>query len=237
MVRSRFLRHFTLIPLLFYSTFACYKIADSTEDALLAYPMPALTGVLAPLPDAAFEYCGELTGQAYDACVCGIPWQAVGMPSPQCGCGAPESDCFTGGRVLMVFFSVLVGAFAMGMAQPAVTAVGKARAAAYKVFEVIDRVPEIDCKAEGKCPKDGVLSPLVFQASSAFGVKCERHNVAPTDAVKTEPAAEVKVEVVHPGDKHSVTPASVSSSLKSALAGPDDHRQNGGDEESASGLG
>jgi len=48
------------------------------------------------------------------------------------------------GDVLTVFFSVVIGAMGLGQATPAVNAFSQARGAAPKVFEIIDRKPEID---------------------------------------------------------------------------------------------
>ncbi|KAJ3127622.1 Multidrug resistance protein 1 [Nowakowskiella sp. JEL0407] len=48
------------------------------------------------------------------------------------------------GDVLTVFFGIMIGAMSMMQAPPGVQALAKARAAAYKVFAVIERIPEID---------------------------------------------------------------------------------------------
>ncbi|KAA8497019.1 Multidrug resistance protein 1B [Porphyridium purpureum] len=50
----------------------------------------------------------------------------------------------TAGRVLTVFFSVVIGAMGLGQAAPAQTAFAAARGAAPRVFEMIERVPLID---------------------------------------------------------------------------------------------
>ncbi|RLN95263.1 hypothetical protein BBJ28_00026882, partial [Nothophytophthora sp. Chile5] len=49
------------------------------------------------------------------------------------------SDCYDGGRVVTVFFSVLLGAVAITQSAPNLQAVFSARAAAFDVFEVIKR--------------------------------------------------------------------------------------------------
>lgn len=51
----------------------------------------------------------------------------------------------TAGDVVTVFFSVLIGAFAIGQSAPAMNAISSARGAAPKVFDVIDRESQIDC--------------------------------------------------------------------------------------------
>eukprot|EP01132_Coremiostelium_polycephalum_P000417 gene417-527_t len=49
-----------------------------------------------------------------------------------------------GGDVLTVFFSVIMGAMALGQASPNVTAFANGRGAAYKIYEVLDRESKID---------------------------------------------------------------------------------------------
>ncbi|XP_014643710.1 PREDICTED: multidrug resistance protein 1 [Ceratotherium simum simum] len=48
------------------------------------------------------------------------------------------------GKVLTVFFSVLIGAFSVGQASPSIEAFANARGAAYEVFKIIDNKPSID---------------------------------------------------------------------------------------------
>lgn len=54
------------------------------------------------------------------------------------------------GEITATFFSVLMGSFGIGLVFPSVTAFTEARAAANKIYEVIERVPEIDVLADGK---------------------------------------------------------------------------------------
>ncbi|XP_015773938.1 PREDICTED: multidrug resistance protein 1-like [Acropora digitifera] len=69
-----------------------------------------------------------------------------------------------GGDLLIVFFSVLVGAMQLGQAGPNFTDVATARGAAYKVFQIIDRVPPIDSSST-----DGiVLDDKSFKGDVAF---------------------------------------------------------------------
>ena len=57
--------------------------------------------------------------------------------------------------LLIVFFSVLMGAMNVGQATPYVEAFSIARGAAGMVYEIIERVPEIDSMSkEGKMPKE-----------------------------------------------------------------------------------
>uniref|UniRef100_K3W851 Uncharacterized protein n=1 Tax=Globisporangium ultimum (strain ATCC 200006 / CBS 805.95 / DAOM BR144) TaxID=431595 RepID=K3W851_GLOUD len=58
------------------------------------------------------------------------------------------SGCYDGGKVLVVFFSVITAAMGMGQAGPCVQAIFSARAAAYDVFDVIKRASLIDPLSE-----------------------------------------------------------------------------------------
>jgi ATP-binding cassette, subfamily B (MDR/TAP), member 1 len=139
-------------------------VADSMDDALKKYPAPD------ELTDSssiswgnhtvfAQPYCGMYEpsfiasgSQAYTQCMCKLEYPA-GYESPNCGCGYKElsaissllgssSDvCISGGTIVMVFFSVLFGGFALGQAGPAFEALAKARIAAAKIYRIIDRVP------------------------------------------------------------------------------------------------
>ncbi|PIN20100.1 Multidrug/pheromone exporter, ABC superfamily [Handroanthus impetiginosus] len=51
---------------------------------------------------------------------------------------------YTGGEVLNVVFAVLTGSMSLGQASPCMTAFAAGRAAAFKMFETINRKPEID---------------------------------------------------------------------------------------------
>ncbi|CAM6099089.1 unnamed protein product [Calypogeia fissa] len=50
----------------------------------------------------------------------------------------------TGGRVINVIFAVLMGAMSLAQASPSMSAIAIGRAAAYKIFETIERNPPID---------------------------------------------------------------------------------------------
>jgi ABC-type multidrug transport system fused ATPase/permease subunit len=61
---------------------------------------------------------------------------------------------YTGGKVMMVMFGVLIGAFALGQAGPAGQSVSQARASAWHIFDTIETVPTIDPGSErGLKPK------------------------------------------------------------------------------------
>jgi len=64
-----------------------------------------------------------------------------------------EPQNYTVGTVLIVFLNVLVGAMALGNATPNLQKVATARGAAFIIWEIIDRVPEIDRSSpSGLCP-------------------------------------------------------------------------------------
>lgn len=50
----------------------------------------------------------------------------------------------TSGEVVTVFFSVIIGAFAIGQSAPAINAINEARGAAPKIFQVVARESQID---------------------------------------------------------------------------------------------
>ena len=50
-----------------------------------------------------------------------------------------ESE-YTVGRIILVFFSIIMGVFSLGNAAPYVSTLAMARAAAYEVYKIIDRV-------------------------------------------------------------------------------------------------
>ncbi|XP_057864658.1 ABC transporter B family member 11 [Cryptomeria japonica] len=51
---------------------------------------------------------------------------------------------YNGGQVVNCIFAVLMGGMSLGQASPSITAISAGRAAAYKMFETIDRKPDID---------------------------------------------------------------------------------------------
>ncbi|GMI17574.1 hypothetical protein TrLO_g3918 [Triparma laevis f. longispina] len=138
-------------------------IADSTIDALKAHPIPIDPANSTALYDKNYhkhyqvisDYCGQYAGntEALSNCACAIPWTTFDYVSLDCGCGwgvDPDSilgisdTCFTGGKTMLVFFSILVGAFGLGTTGPFAKAIGEARVAGRKMQNVIDRVPEIN---------------------------------------------------------------------------------------------
>uniref|UniRef100_A0A8C4RAN2 ATP binding cassette subfamily B member 1 n=1 Tax=Eptatretus burgeri TaxID=7764 RepID=A0A8C4RAN2_EPTBU len=55
-----------------------------------------------------------------------------------------NTDHYTVGNVLQVFFCVIIGAFALGQAAPNIEAFFNSRGAAYVIFNIIDKEPPID---------------------------------------------------------------------------------------------
>nr|ASM90199.1 multidrug resistance 5 [Sesuvium portulacastrum] len=51
---------------------------------------------------------------------------------------------YTGGTVIIVLVAVLTGSMSLGQASPSLTAFAAGQAAAYKMFETINRIPDID---------------------------------------------------------------------------------------------
>ncbi|RID60898.1 hypothetical protein BRARA_E00086 [Brassica rapa] len=62
---------------------------------------------------------------------------------------------YTGGQVLNIIISVLTGSMSLGQASPCLTAFAAGQAAAYKMFETIERRPDIDSySTDGKVLDD-----------------------------------------------------------------------------------
>jgi ABC-type multidrug transport system fused ATPase/permease subunit len=59
------------------------------------------------------------------------------------GVGALIFD-YSADKITAVFYSVLMGALQLSQSAPNIEAIGVAKAAAYNVFEIIDRVSKID---------------------------------------------------------------------------------------------
>lgn len=87
--------------------------------------------------------------------------------NPACVVDPTVPGCFTGGTVLQVLFALIMGAGAMGQLAPSITAVTSARAAAARVYEIIDRVPPID---SGAPAKSGARPPVVVGRIEFRGV-------------------------------------------------------------------
>ncbi|NWU88536.1 MDR1 protein, partial [Upupa epops] len=73
------------------------------------------------------------------------------------------TEDYTIGKVLTVFFSVLIGAFSIGQTAPSIEAFANARGAAYQVFNIIDNEPQIDSYSEAGYKPDYIKGNLEFQ--------------------------------------------------------------------------
>ena len=130
---------------------------------------------------AAYFGDGAYTGAAMELCACGITqatwdWMTAEMnvsyhASPECGCSHRDlvdeatgrEGCKSGGSVLMVFFSIMIGAFAMGQVVPALQAIRKAREAAARMYTTIDRTPGIDPSVGGTRVEGGLRGEIEFR--------------------------------------------------------------------------
>nr|AEQ19307.1 p-glycoprotein [Brachionus orientalis]AEQ19309.1 p-glycoprotein [Brachionus orientalis] len=66
--------------------------------------------------------------------------------------GLPE---YTIGKILLVFFSIIIAIFSLGNAGPFIGTLATGRGAAFEVFKIIDRKPSIDTSSnEGEKPND-----------------------------------------------------------------------------------
>ncbi|KAI0234910.1 ATP-dependent translocase ABCB1 [Lamellibrachia satsuma] len=59
-----------------------------------------------------------------------------------------RAEDMTAGNMIIVFFSILIGAFSLGNATPNLSAFGSGRAAAYELWQILDRTPPIDNSSE-----------------------------------------------------------------------------------------
>lgn len=165
-------------------------IADSKVAALAKYPPPVGLGDINDATWGNHSLYAEhvctwttnpskhYTGDAFLQCACNLDYTMADLTtSPNCGCGyrinsnlegvlkSSGSPCLSGGLVVMVFFSILFGGFALGQAAPAFEALTKARIAAFKLYEVIDREPEngVDArKPTGVDPVVPIRGELIF---------------------------------------------------------------------------
>ncbi|KAI9913593.1 hypothetical protein PsorP6_006666 [Peronosclerospora sorghi] len=72
------------------------------------------------------------------------------------------NGCYDGGRVITVFFSVIMGAMALGQAAPSAEAVTSARAAAFPVFQTIKRPSRINPISDEGMTLDKVRGRIVI---------------------------------------------------------------------------
>ncbi|WOO85368.1 Sophorolipid transporter [Vanrija pseudolonga] len=73
-----------------------------------------------------------------------------------------ESGKTDSGAILNVFFAILIGSFSIVMIAPEMQSISKGRAAAAKLFETIDRIPEIDSANDGGERPASIEGTLTF---------------------------------------------------------------------------
>ncbi|XP_008944124.1 PREDICTED: multidrug resistance protein 1-like [Merops nubicus] len=67
------------------------------------------------------------------------------------------------GRVLIVFFSVLIGAFSLGQAAPNLESIANARGAAYEVYKIISKKRLIDSSSKEGYKPDKLIGEIEFR--------------------------------------------------------------------------
>ncbi|CAO2180196.1 unnamed protein product [Urochloa humidicola] len=70
---------------------------------------------------------------------------------------------YTGAKVMNVIFAVLTGSLALGQASPSMKAFAGGQAAAYKMFETINRTPEIDAYSTTGRKLDDIRGDIEFR--------------------------------------------------------------------------
>ncbi|XP_051999325.1 ATP-dependent translocase ABCB1 isoform X6 [Xyrauchen texanus] len=74
-----------------------------------------------------------------------------------------EPENYTIGRVITVFFSVMIGAFSLGQGAPNLESIAKARGAAYEVYKTIDMPRPIDSSSKEGHKPDRVKGDIEFK--------------------------------------------------------------------------
>ncbi|KAM6374900.1 LOW QUALITY PROTEIN: ATP-binding cassette sub-family B member 5 [Alca torda] len=74
-----------------------------------------------------------------------------------------EEEDYDIGRVLIVFFSVLIGAFSLGQAAPNLESVANARGAAYEVYQIINKKRLIDSSSKEGYKPDKLIGEIEFR--------------------------------------------------------------------------
>ena len=166
--------------------FGARLIAKSIDSAIESYPPPdgLLDDTQSPYRPVIDLACGQYSenAEALAVCACGLPWTSIvedldvntdEFPLPNCGCGFEETSqgvtsvltgCLSGGRVMMVFFSILIGGFSLSQVGPGIKALADARIAVAKILVVIDRKPTIgDDKKSKRLNKANVQGELTFE--------------------------------------------------------------------------
>ncbi|XP_053307047.1 ATP-dependent translocase ABCB1-like [Spea bombifrons] len=74
-----------------------------------------------------------------------------------------EKDTYSIGKVLIVFFSVLIGTFSLGQAAPNLESIANARGAAYEVFKIINQHRPIDSSSEEGYKLERLVGSIEFK--------------------------------------------------------------------------
>ncbi|NWR63647.1 MDR1 protein, partial [Bucorvus abyssinicus] len=74
-----------------------------------------------------------------------------------------EKENYDIGRVLIVFFSVLLGAFSLGQAAPNLESMANARGAAYEVYQIINKKRLIDSSSQESYKPDKLIGEIEFR--------------------------------------------------------------------------
>lgn len=139
--------------------------------------------------------------EALQVCACGfIPWHSIVDPypitGPNCGCGYGKqvdlglevwSGCVSGGRTIMVFFSILIGGFSIGQIGPGVKALADARIAAAKILAVINRKPKIGCDIDDDDDDDDEFGKSNSTDNEDIKTNAEKSNPKTPPSTPTSP--------------------------------------------------
>ncbi|XP_059423485.1 ATP-dependent translocase ABCB1 [Carassius carassius] len=74
-----------------------------------------------------------------------------------------EPENYSIGRVIIVFFSVMIGSFSLGQGAPNLESIAKARGAAYEVYKTIDMPRPIDSSSKEGHKPDRVIGDIEFK--------------------------------------------------------------------------
>lgn len=70
---------------------------------------------------------------------------------------------YTGGKVITVLFSIIIGTGALGQSTPSLTAIASGTVAAHKMFKVINRVPAVDVSDDSGQVLDSLQGHIEFK--------------------------------------------------------------------------
>lgn len=85
-------------------------------------------------------------------------WYGISLILAAC-----DGNSYTSSDLLIVFFSVLIGAMQIGQAAPYMEAFSVARGAAATIFAIIDRVPPIDSSSNAGLVPDQMIGKISFK--------------------------------------------------------------------------